>query len=97
MVSASLEESRISSPIATVICVERLLVVGGERWEGGKGELTSLSILTLALMPSTSASFWFSSSERTASLYWPLCGLEHLSVAVLTSSYFPIQKHVATH
>ena len=59
----------------------------GESWEGGKGGLTSLSILTLALMPSTSASFWFSSSERTASLYWPLCGLEHLSVSVVTCSF----------
>lgn len=39
MVSASLEESRISSPIATVICVERLLVVEGEREiGGGKGD-----------------------------------------------------------
>ena len=37
MVSASLEESRISSPIATVICVERLLVVEGERLEEGRG------------------------------------------------------------
>ena len=37
MVSASLEESRISSPIATVICVERVLVVGGERLEEGRG------------------------------------------------------------
>ena len=37
MVSASLEESRISSPIATVICVERVLVVGWERLEEGRG------------------------------------------------------------
>ena len=62
-----------------------------------EGGLTSLSILTLALMPSTSASFWFSSSERTASLYWPLCGLERLLVSVLTSGYFPDRKRVATH
>ena len=64
---------------------------------GREGGPTSLSILTLALMPSTSASFWFSSSERTASLYWPLCGWEHLSVSVLTSSYFTYREHVATH
>jgi len=46
----------------------------GRGVEGGEGERerTSFSILTLADMPSSWASFWFSSSERTASEYWPL-------------------------
>lgn len=33
--------------------------------------LTSFSILTLALMPSSCSSFWLSNSLKTASLYWP--------------------------
>ena len=37
MVSASLEESRISSPIATVICIQGFLVLEGERLEEGRG------------------------------------------------------------
>ena len=43
----------------------------GKRWDE-RGRRTSLSIFTLALMPSRCWSFWFSSSESTASLYWPL-------------------------
>lgn len=44
-----------------------------EEVRGGEGfERTSFSILTLALIPSIWASFWFSSSESTASLYCPL-------------------------
>lgn len=38
----------------------------------GNAIRTSFSIFTLALMPSTAASFWLSSPDRTASLYWPL-------------------------
>lgn len=45
---------------------------GGGWRGGGERERTSFSILTLADMPSSWASFWFSSSERTASEYWPL-------------------------
>ena len=79
MVSASLEESRISTPMAEVIYASsrkrvRVWMKGalGESGAGEEGGRTSFSILTLALMPSSWASFWFSSSERTASLYWPL-------------------------
>jgi len=53
------------------------------KWEGdgdrgGDGASphvrTSFSIFTLALIPSTAASFWLSRPDRTASLYWPLHG-----------------------
>lgn len=80
MVSARWEESRISEPIAWVSCLRGVRWVGcwrgkvgmGLREGRGKGRRTSFSILTLPLIPSIWASFWFSSSERTASLYWPL-------------------------
>ena len=71
--SAREVESRISSPIATVIYKAGQI---RDRLEGGNGkekrDSTSFSIFTRALMPSTCSSFWDSSSERTASLYWPL-------------------------
>ena len=74
MVSAKEEEERISSPIDTVSCTGVLAgyVEVESAVKKGMGRRTSFSILTLALMPSNSLSFWFSSSERTASLYWPL-------------------------
>lgn len=61
----------------------------GDEWreeERKKGGQTSFNILTLALMPSSSESFWDSSSERTASLYWPLqCRCKNISVQALLS------------
>jgi len=53
--------SRISSPMASVIYVVSLF------FDWLACVLTSFSILTLALMPSTSASFCDSSDESTAS------------------------------
>ncbi|KAI8419234.1 hypothetical protein FOXG_20499 [Fusarium oxysporum f. sp. lycopersici 4287] len=69
--SASAEDSRISSPIATVIYHPTVSSsTSNNPWKGVK--LTSFNTLTLPRIPSTCASFWLSSSLSTASLYWPL-------------------------
>ena len=95
MVSVSAEESRISSPMARVICCGCCWKLvgsrGGEQGRGEKGrEHTSLSILTFALIPSSWTSFWPSSSESTASEYCPLISHKHpLSLFHFTISHPP--------
>ncbi len=85
--SARADESRISSPIAVVICfiaspyvslvpMKASAICLVKQNPGRKVvlllTLTSLRVRTLPMMPSTCASFWLSSSLSTASLYCPL-------------------------
>lgn len=66
IVSVSFDESRISSPIASVICAS---CQHGTQCSEPCAARTSFSILTLPIMPSICSSVWLSIAARVASLY----------------------------